>query len=136
MSAGDLRKLFDAYWDAEPTQREALLESVEADDPDLADRLRRLIRAEAKTAASDVTLPEALKAGRHIGAFRIQELLGSGGMGQVFLAIQEQPVRREVALKVMPWHASLDREQRARFTATAGAGKSVSPQCGQLLCRR
>ncbi|MFQ5492190.1 MAG: serine/threonine-protein kinase, partial [Phycisphaerae bacterium] len=39
-------------------------------------------------------------AGRQIGRYRIQRLIGSGGMGTVYEAVQEQP-RRTVALKVM-----------------------------------
>lgn len=38
--------------------------------------------------------------GRHIGRYRLEEVLGSGGMGQVFLAEQDEP-RRQVALKLI-----------------------------------
>jgi serine/threonine-protein kinase len=37
----------------------------------------------------------------HIGPYRILRLLGQGGMGVVYLAQQEEPVRREVAIKVL-----------------------------------
>ncbi|MEM9533180.1 MAG: serine/threonine-protein kinase [Pseudomonadota bacterium] len=126
MQVGELRKLFDAYWDADPTDRDSLLEEVAASDPVLADRLRGLIVAEAETSPANVALPMDLAPGRAFGAFRITEALGSGGMGQVFLASQEHPVRREVALKVMPWHVGLDPEQRARFTAERQALASLS----------
>ncbi len=39
--------------------------------------------------------------GRQIGAFRILELIGKGGMGEVYLAEQREPVWRRVALKVI-----------------------------------
>ena len=50
---------------------------------------------------------------RH-GSYRLIELIGEGGMGSVWLAEQDRPLRRTVALKVVkPGRAS--REVLARF---------------------
>ncbi|HMB67931.1 MAG TPA: serine/threonine-protein kinase, partial [bacterium] len=51
-----------------------------------------------------------------IGPFRILELLGEGGFGQVYAAQQMEPVRRRVAVKVLK--AGMDtRAVLARFAA-------------------
>lgn len=42
-----------------------------------------------------------LRVGQRLGPFELRELLGAGGMGQVFLAEQLRPVQRQVALKFM-----------------------------------
>ncbi len=42
-----------------------------------------------------------LMVGQRLGPFELRRLLGTGGMGQVFLAEQLHPVQRQVALKFM-----------------------------------
>jgi serine/threonine protein kinase len=55
-------------------------------------------------------------ASSQIGPYRLLRRVGQGGMGEVWLAQQQQPVRREVALKVIK--AGMDtREVIARFEA-------------------
>ena len=52
--------------------------------------------------------------GKWVGPYRIQAELGAGGMGAVYLAEQVEPVRRQVALKVIK--AGMDSEDvLARF---------------------
>src|SRR5205814_550333 len=49
-----------------------------------------------------VDQPAALEApGTRIGPYKLLEVIGEGGMGVVYLAAQTEPVRREVALKVI-----------------------------------
>src|SRR5690242_16499717 len=47
--------------------------------------------------------PEAGGQPTRIGPYRIVGLLGRGGMGAVYLAEQNEPVRREVALKLLTY---------------------------------
>jgi|GEM_PF-1359589 WD40 repeat protein/serine/threonine protein kinase len=41
------------------------------------------------------------RAGSQIGAYRLREPIGEGGMGTVFVADQQTPIRRRVALKII-----------------------------------
>ncbi|MCF7974284.1 MAG: serine/threonine-protein kinase [Phycisphaerae bacterium] len=54
--------------------------------------------------------------GGHIGPYRLREVLGEGGMGVVYLAQQESPIKRRVAIKVIK--PGMDtRQVIARFEA-------------------
>jgi eukaryotic-like serine/threonine-protein kinase len=69
--------------------------------------------ATAKWAGSN---PTADGAGSCIGPYKLLEKIGEGGMGAVYMAEQEQPVRRWVALKIIK--PGMDSEQViARFEA-------------------
>lgn len=67
------------------------------------------------SAASDRRTESAqANAGRQIGRYRLLQKIGEGGMGEVWLAEQKEPIRRRVALKLIK--AGLDSgEVAARF---------------------
>src|SRR5262249_45421186 len=56
--------------------------------------------------------------GSRIGPFTIQSLLGKGGMGEVFSAVDTR-VGRKVALKVLPNEFSADEDRFRRFQLEA-----------------
>jgi serine/threonine-protein kinase len=58
--------------------------------------------------------------GSQVGSYRVQKLLGQGGMGQVFVA-EHVRLGRPVALKVLLPHCSTDPSLVARFFAEARA---------------
>lgn len=60
----------------------------------------------------------ALATGRRLGEYEILSLLGMGGMGEVYCALDTR-LGRKVALKVLPEEFSGDKERRARFEREA-----------------
>ena len=66
--------------------------------------------------AGTATRPHGEGPGTRIGPYKLLQELGEGGMGTVFMAEQQEPVRRLVALKVIK--PGMDsKEVLARFEA-------------------
>jgi eukaryotic-like serine/threonine-protein kinase len=102
---GAVRELFDRVVELEPSARHQVL-----DDPTLHPLIRQDVLKLLGHVADDAFLskPPALALpgshdrliGERIGAFRLLRRIGSGGMGVVYEAEQEQP-RRSIALKLI-----------------------------------
>jgi len=60
----------------------------------------------------------ALSSGTTLGSFEIIDLLGAGGMGEVYRA-RDTKLGREVAIKVLPPIFTSDKERVARFEREA-----------------
>src|SRR5262250_1233158 len=60
----------------------------------------------------------ALTPGTKLGPYEIQSLLGAGGMGEVYRAVDSK-LCRNVALKVIPQQFAEDRQCMARFQCEA-----------------
>jgi len=69
--------------------------------------------------------PDPTFVGRTIGAYRVLESLGSGGMGQVYLA-EDPRLGRRVALKVLSRETAAQSEKIARFEREARAVAQLS----------
>ena len=66
----------------------------------------------------------ALTSGTVVLHYRILEKIGSGGMGEVYLALDTK-LNRKVALKFLPPHLCQDEDCRKRFTREAQAAASL-----------
>ena len=63
--------------------------------------------------------------GKQLGHCRIIELLGKGGMGEVYLA-EDMNLDRKVALKILPTELAGEKERRLRFQREAKAVATLS----------
>ena len=85
--------------------------------PPLADRIRKVLAAVGMIEQTVTVEPGCgERAGGTIGRYKLLERIGEGGYGVVYMAEQQTPVRRKVALKVIK--PGLDtRQVIARFEA-------------------
>jgi len=115
-------KLFADALALPPTERVAFIESECANDADLRTRLLALLAAHdaSEEFLSDSPLSRVAHLeeapGDRIGHYTLLRKLGEGGCGRVYLAEQHEPVRRQVALKVVKLGMDT-REIIARFEA-------------------
>jgi serine/threonine-protein kinase len=116
-----LSPLLDVLLELDPPARAHRLDSLRAQDPDLATELEQLLALEEEDSGfMQAPLLEkpalGLQPGTLIGPYRLEELLGEGGMGMVWLAIRADGLyQRRVALKLLrPGLA--DPNLRLRFT--------------------
>src|SRR5215510_13149265 len=122
------RSLFLAVLEIDdPAERSAYLERACAGDTALRGQVEQLLKAHQEpgsfmqhpapcvsTTVDDP--PPGERVGAVIGSYKLLEKIGEGGFGIVFMAEQQQPVRRKVALKVLK--PGMDtRQVVARFEA-------------------
>jgi len=108
-------KLFEQALERPADRREAWLER-NCPDPDLRDEVRRLLRAHASGVSPldrppfDPEPEPALEPGTELGPWRVVELIGRGGMGEVYLVERaDDAFERRAALKLLyPGMASPD----------------------------
>jgi len=128
-----IAELLDEVLDLEPGQRRQHLQDA-TDDEDVIRRVLHLLEGEGQDdnvldaplmTTMDLDM-EALETARRakdkepvrrtIGHYTLEEVLGEGGMGRVYLAFQKEPIQRQVALKIMR-HGLSSAADEARFDA-------------------
>ncbi len=123
-----LIELFGQASQKAPAERAAFLDEVCRGEPELRQQLETLLLSHAEAgafledaAATEIGPPREdapllEQAGSVIGRYKLLQKIGEGGCGVVYMAEQEQPVRRRVALKVIK--AGMDTKSVvARFEA-------------------
>jgi len=120
-----LEELHGAALQRDASERDEFLRQACGGDPEMLRAVESLLGYEQEldgfleipalqTATLDAMAQERPLVGQMLGAYRLVQLIGSGGMGEVWLAEQKQPVRRRVAIKLIK--AGMDtREVVARF---------------------
>ncbi len=74
---------------------------IESEAASHADRDRSGARSARGDKDPEVSYPITEGPGSHIGPYKLLQEIGEGGMGVVYMAEQEKPVRRRVALKII-----------------------------------
>ena len=108
--------IFNAARRLPPGQHPAYLDQACAGDQALRQRLEGLLQAseeageflaESGSASAGpggtirLAMFPAEKLGNRVGSYKILQQIGEGGCGVVYIAEQEQPVQRRVALKII-----------------------------------
>jgi WD40 repeat protein/serine/threonine protein kinase len=108
-----VKAIFDQAVDREPASRAAFLRERCGNDEELQREVESLLASDQETGSllenpliGQATVASPLPApspadGDSFGPYIPVRVLGEGGMGTVYLARQQQPIRREVALKVV-----------------------------------
>ena len=129
-----IEELFHAAQELNANGRQAFLAQACQGDDELRRQIEALLARDEDGQILDrpatELLPEttthrtapSLSAGEKLGHYEIVDLVGSGGMGEVYRA-RDSRLRRNVAIKVLPSEVSRDPERRQRFERE---GRSVA----------
>lgn len=141
MDAERLKKieaLYNAVLDIAPDEREDFLKDHCGDDADLRREVESLLSFENNSESFLDTLPESLAAemffagekpaslaGKEISHYKVEKLLGKGGMGEVYLA-GDTKLNRQVAIKVLPAELIEKRDRLRRFELEAKSASALN----------
>ncbi len=131
-----VKEIFYAATQRVPNERVAFLDSACGKDADLRDEVERML-ASSEAAGSFMRRPAVsevaalieengkLRAGQSFSHYKILDLIGKGGMGEVYLA-EDTRLDRKVALKILPSAFKLDEERMRRFLREAKAASALN----------
>jgi eukaryotic-like serine/threonine-protein kinase len=120
--------LYNEALEREPGARGAFLADACGADADLRREVESLLAQEhtplivdhemLTVAAAVLDGASRLQPGTHLGPYRVEVLLGAGGMGEVYRA-RDTKLNRDIALKVLPEALTRDPDRLARLTREA-----------------
>ncbi len=133
-----LKQAFHGALERSEGERLAYLAQACGDDDELRARIEAMLAAERGSQIfhpmvqrSNVTTIDMPAAGRRVGRYEIRQVIGSGGMGTVYEAVQDHP-HRVVALKLMR-HGAASRSALKRFQHEAEIlGRLKHPNIAQI----
>jgi non-specific serine/threonine protein kinase/serine/threonine-protein kinase len=129
-------ELFVALRARAPAGLEKGLAEAAREDPRLRAEIESLLAHDVRDATFDEGRPvgsPAADPGERIGPYRVVRRIGRGSSGHVFLAEQEEPIQRRVAIKVVP-EAALDPALAARFEVERRALETAEhPNIARIL---
>ena len=117
----EVRRLYNAALDLEEPEREKFLQAECGEDAEILRDVLALLADSADVRFLTWPLGDS---GRVLGDFELLEEIGVGGTGTVFRAWQRS-LNREVALKVLPEHFSLNEDRVERFRREARAAAKL-----------
>jgi tetratricopeptide (TPR) repeat protein len=133
MTAGrwdKIKNIFDSALETTPENRAAFVEHACMDDPAMRDEVSRLLAEFEKTETflgqPLARLSHAISSGELIGGrYRVVQLLGRGGMGEVF-EVQDQLLNETVALKTLRADLCHDASLIRRFQTEIQLARKVT----------
>ena len=106
-----------------PEARDAFIRAACADDAGLRDEVMAILAHTASPEgffASASRINRALEPGQQLGPYVLGELIGAGGMGEVYRA-KDPRLARDIAIKILPLDVADDPERLRRFEQEARA---------------
>lgn len=127
MSTADRWQRIGALFDralATPMPDRLSVVRASSEPPDVQDEVLALLKSHDDSQGF-LEPPSLLESGAEVGAYRIERILGRGGMGVVYLA-HDTRLHRSVALKSLPPHLFRDDRMRSRLRQEARAAAALS----------
>lgn len=115
--------LFHRALGVPPPERLPLIRGS-GEPPDIQEEVLELLNSHHESEGF-LEPPKLVEAGSQVGAYRIDRILGRGGMGVVYLAYDTR-LHRPVAMKSLPPHLFRDDRMHARLRQEARAAAALS----------